>query len=114
MAKSNPTPKEEHAPVPKYLVPAFVAAMVAWGLYLGIGAAFPERAPANQAASAEGGVAPDGSPIEQKESKANESQPRANWQNFRPWRGIVVIVCTAVFLAWFWGLQRLYLRRHSR
>ena len=27
------------------------------------------------------------------------------------WRGVVVFTCFTLFLAWFWGLQRLYLRR---
>ena len=30
------------------------------------------------------------------------------------WRGVVVIACFALFLGWFWGLQRLYARRHGK
>lgn len=102
----------EHAPAPKFLVPAFVAGLIAWGLYLGIGAAFPEVGPgvAEQPA-VESADSPASAPGAVPETVGPER--RLEWSNFRPWRGVVVLVCSAVFLLWFWGLQRLYVRRHS-
>lgn len=36
----------------------------------------------------------------------------AAYSGHNVWRGVVVIVCSALFLGWFWGLQRLYIRKH--
>jgi hypothetical protein len=104
----------EHAPVPRFLVPGLVAALIAWGLYLAIGAAFPEVDPVRVDRPAVESV--DGQNGATRDAAAETGQPeeRADWSNFRPWRGAVVLVCSAVFLVWFWGLQRLYVRRHSR
>jgi hypothetical protein len=36
----------------------------------------------------------------------------AAYSGHNVWRGVVVIVCFALFLGWFWGLQCLYARRN--
>ena len=69
------SPDAEYAPAPKHLVFGLVAALVAWGLYLAIGAAY--------------------------------------WGH-NIWRGVVVLACSALFLGWFWGLQRLFVRRQRK
>jgi hypothetical protein len=72
----NPQSRDsDRAPAPKYLVPGLVIALILWGSYLAVGAAYSAH---------------------------------------NPWRGVVVIVCFALFLAWFWGLQRLFARRQRR
>ena len=67
------SPEDRRAPVPKYLVLGLFVGLIAWGLYLAVGAAF---------------------------------------SGHNIWRGVVVMVCFALFLGWFWGLQWLYVRRH--
>jgi hypothetical protein len=98
--------------VPKYLVPGLVAALIAWGLYLGIGAAFPEVGPAPADRPAVESAAGQATTLNSASPESGQPQARTDWSNFRPWRGVVVLICSAVFLAWFWGLQRLYVRRH--
>lgn len=125
MKNPEPPMKEsepEYAPVPKYLIPGLVAALIAWGLYLAIGAAFPEVGPgqaarqAAETATAQSGTAEATPSITEQptERPVGQATGRTDWSNFRPWRGLVVLVCSAFFLAWFWGLQKLYVRRHQR
>src|SRR5690606_4714670 len=82
----------EHAPVPKYLVPGLVAALIAWGLYLAIGAAFPEVGPGEadrvvtDAADADGAATSTSA----SETDSGAEPARMERSNFRPWRGAVV------------------------
>lgn len=109
MRTSQRPDEPEHAPVPKYLVPGLVAGLITWGLYLAIGAAFPEQ---GISPSVEAGDVKGISTTHQADEKAVDLQPQSDRSSFRPWRGVVVLACSAIFLAWFWGLQRLYARRH--
>lgn len=94
-------------------MPGLVAGLIAWALYLAIGAAFPEE-PVEEKPAVAVDAATDGAPTGTESAASEGGQPvTTEAPRFLPWRGVVVLACSAFFLAWFWGLQRLYARRHA-
>jgi hypothetical protein len=108
------------AAVPPWLVPGIFLTLLAWGLYLAIGASFPKQGnvlddPRSLLTAEEPGEVEQADPETSGTETKAPATPLAP-QTFRPQpqRGLVVAICFAIFIAWFWGLQRLYQKRHPR
>ena len=117
---NSPATERPTAAVPAWLVPGIFLTLLAWGLYLAIGASFPKQGnvlddpqsllTAEELSEVEGAnPATNGT-----ETKTPEAPPTPQTFRPQPQRGVVVAICFAIFIAWFWGLQRLYQKRHPR
>lgn len=115
-----PEPERPTAAVPAWLVPGIFLTLLAWGLYLAIGASFPKQGnvlddPQSLLSTEELREVEQADPATAgTETKAPDAQSAPQTFRPQPQRGVVVAICFAIFIAWFWGLQRLYQKRHPR